>query len=96
MLRCDSVAPLGNPVVPDVYWMLIGSSVVSVSSTWRSASASPDCPAAITSSQEDSPMRTTSTRSGESPRTSSIMSAYEEPLNSGTATIVRSPDCFST
>ena len=26
MLRCDSVAPLGNPVVPDVYWMLIGSS----------------------------------------------------------------------
>lgn len=25
-LRCDSVAPLGTPVVPDVYWMLIGSS----------------------------------------------------------------------
>ena len=25
MLRCDSVAPLGKPVVPDVYWMLIGS-----------------------------------------------------------------------
>ena len=26
MLRCDRVAPFGNPVVPDVYWMLIGSS----------------------------------------------------------------------
>ena len=26
MLRWVSVAPLGNPVVPDVYWMLIGSS----------------------------------------------------------------------
>jgi hypothetical protein len=26
MLRCDSVAPLGAPVVPEVNWMLIGSS----------------------------------------------------------------------
>ena len=25
MLRWLRVAPLGNPVVPDVYWMLIGS-----------------------------------------------------------------------
>ena len=25
MLRCDRVAPLGKPVVPLVYWMLIGS-----------------------------------------------------------------------
>ena len=25
MLRCDRVAPLGRPVVPEVYWMLIGS-----------------------------------------------------------------------
>ncbi len=25
MLRCDRVAPLGEPVVPEVYWMLIGS-----------------------------------------------------------------------
>jgi len=24
MLWCDSVAPFGKPVVPDVYWMLIG------------------------------------------------------------------------
>ena len=27
MFRCDSVAPFGNPVVPEVYWMLIASSV---------------------------------------------------------------------
>src|SRR5438876_619470 len=26
MLWCERVAPFGNPVVPDVYWMLIGSS----------------------------------------------------------------------
>ena len=26
MLWCDSVAPFGKPVVPEVYWMLIGSS----------------------------------------------------------------------
>ena len=32
MLWCESVAPFGNPVVPDVYWMLIGSS------NWSSAS----------------------------------------------------------
>ena len=28
MLVCDRVAPLGNPVVPDVYWMLIGSAAL--------------------------------------------------------------------
>ena len=25
MFRCVSVAPFGNPVVPDVYWMLMAS-----------------------------------------------------------------------
>ena len=28
MLWCESVAPFGKPVVPDVYWMLIGWSNV--------------------------------------------------------------------
>src|SRR6266511_829441 len=50
MLWCDSVAPLGNPVVPEVYWMLIGSSQDSVAATSASlvlsaappASSSPD------------------------------------------------------
>ena len=32
MLRCDSVAPLGKPVVPEVYWMLIGSVLASPAS----------------------------------------------------------------
>jgi hypothetical protein len=26
MLWCERVAPFGKPVVPDVYWMLMGSS----------------------------------------------------------------------
>ena len=37
MLWCESVAPFGKPVVPDVYWMLIGSSNCSAAS--RSASS---------------------------------------------------------
>src|SRR3982074_2698139 len=37
MLWWESVAPLGCPVVPDVYWMLIGSS--GESSACRAASA---------------------------------------------------------
>jgi hypothetical protein len=32
MFRCESVAPFGKPVVPLVYWMLIGSSGVSSTS----------------------------------------------------------------
>src|SRR5262249_24005313 len=47
MLWWDSVAPLGNPVVPLVYWMLIGSSKASVAS--RAASASGSSPAAAAS-----------------------------------------------
>ena len=38
MLWCDSVAPLGKPVVPLVYWMLIASSKDSVAA--RAASSS--------------------------------------------------------
>ncbi len=33
MLRCVSVAPFGNPVVPLVNWMLIGSVLLSVAAT---------------------------------------------------------------
>ena len=32
MLWCESVAPLGAPVVPEVNWMLIGSSGCSAAS----------------------------------------------------------------
>ena len=37
MLRCVSVAPLGKPVVPLVYWMLMGSSGASPSARARSS-----------------------------------------------------------
>ena len=44
MLWCDSVAPLGNPVVPLVYWMLIGSSNDRLASRSVSGSAWPPRP----------------------------------------------------
>ena len=40
MLWCESVAPFGKPVVPEVYWMLIGSSNWSDASR-AASSASP-------------------------------------------------------
>ncbi len=43
MLRCDSVAPLGKPVVPDVYWMLIGSSDASDASRAARSSSLDAC-----------------------------------------------------
>ena len=58
MLWCDSVAPFGNPVVPDVYWMLIGSSKLSVAA--RSASASPSTSPDAIASHASLPRRTTS------------------------------------
>ena len=44
MLWCDSVAPLGCPVVPEVYWMLIGSSGESSACRAASARGSPGRP----------------------------------------------------
>ena len=44
MLWCESVAPFGKPVVPHVYWMLIGSSKSSSGhSTSSAASRSSSC-----------------------------------------------------
>src|SRR5918911_706576 len=48
MLWWERVAPLGKPVVPDVYWMLIGSS--KVSSAARSATCSADTARPLASS----------------------------------------------
>ena len=42
MLRCDSVAPFGKPVVPEVYWMLIGSLLSSVAILARRSSTGTD------------------------------------------------------
>ena len=70
---CDSVAPLGNPVVPDVYWMLIASPGVSDSRIGAST-ASSACVASI-DSHRSSPSSTTNSSAGQSPRTRSIMPA---------------------
>ena len=53
MLRWLSVAPFGNPVVPDVYWMLMASPGASPA---RRASRSPSvtCPAPATISSNSS------------------------------------------
>ena len=51
MLRWLSVAPLGKPVVPEVYWMLIASLVSSVAARAASSSSVTDSPAATSSAQ---------------------------------------------
>ncbi len=54
MLRWVSVAPFGNPVVPDVYWMLIGSSGPQASSAARRGRRRSRAPAPATSSSQSS------------------------------------------
>ncbi len=56
MLRWLSVAPLGNPVVPEVYWMLIGSVFVSPACMPLSSLADTSSAWASSSSQSDVPM----------------------------------------
>ena len=51
MLRWLRVAPLGRPVVPEVYWMLIGSSGRSVASTSATVDAGTDSPSATNPAQ---------------------------------------------
>ena len=74
MLRWVSVAPFGNPVVPDVYWMLIGSSGRSVARRAASASSvAPPLPATI-SSQSSSQKNTDRSSVGIVPSTWSSIS----------------------
>ena len=54
MLWCDSVAPLGEPVVPEVYWMLTGSSNWSAASRLASSDGSTYSPLESSSSQSSS------------------------------------------
>jgi hypothetical protein len=70
MLWWERVAPFGNPVVPEVYWMLIGSSQDSSGYT-ASRPARPARPA--NSPQLGSPMYTTSRNPRHLPRTSSTI-----------------------
>ena len=60
MLWWVSVAPLGAPVVPDVYCTLIGSSNCSVASRAASASAETPAPSERNASQPSS--RTTTSQ----------------------------------
>ena len=75
MLWCDSVAPLGNPVVPLVYWMLIGSSNCRPAMRSRSASSGMVAALAIIPSHSGEPRRITVSSALRSGRTSSIIAA---------------------
>uniref|UniRef100_A0A6J7M5R8 Unannotated protein n=1 Tax=freshwater metagenome TaxID=449393 RepID=A0A6J7M5R8_9ZZZZ len=72
MLWCVSVAPLGKPVVPDVYWMLIGSSNDSPAMRSRK-SLSGACGPSSHACHSGVSMYNTFSRSGSAPRTSSII-----------------------
>ena len=70
MLWWDSVAPLGKPVVPLVYWMLIGSSNCSSADRASSTAGRRWRPSATSSSHSDVPRKTTRSSAGSVGRTS--------------------------
>ncbi len=65
MLRWLRVAPLGNPVVPDVYWMLIASVLLEAGLDLRQALGADPLGAGERSRQLSVPMRTTCSRPGD-------------------------------
>ena len=67
------VAPFGAPVVPLVYWMLIGSAGESAASRAASASASTSPARASSASHSAPPSQNTSVSAGSSGRTSSTI-----------------------
>ena len=69
MLEWLSVAPLGKPVVPLVYWMLIASS------NWHSGSSTSASVPAASASHSGESNSTTCSSCGRSPRTDSIIAA---------------------
>ena len=69
MLWWVSVAPLGKPVVPEVYWMLIGSSGLSSACSRASSARSPPWPASTSASQSGVPISTTWRSCGQFGRT---------------------------
>ena len=73
MLWCDRVAPFGVPVVPEVYWMLMGSSKVRVASRAASSPSSTPAPASSSASHPSS-STTVSFNAGHSGRTRSTIS----------------------
>ena len=73
MLRWVSVAPFGNPVVPDVYWMLIGSSGAGAARRGDGRRSTPPAPATI-SSHSSSQKNTARSSAGTWPSTWSTIS----------------------
>ncbi len=75
MLWWESVAPLGNPVVPEVYWMLMGSSAERAAAARSRSASSTEAAASSSWAQEPPPIHTTSVNAGTSPaaRTSCTM-----------------------
>ena len=75
MLRWVSVAPFGNPVVPDVYWMLIGSSGPQARAPLGEPPSALTAPVPATSSSQSSSQKNTArSRPGSSGATCSTMS----------------------
>jgi hypothetical protein len=64
MLVWLSVAPFGEPVVPLVYWMLMGSPGDSCASRAASASGATCAPPSAKPSQAGSPIHTTCSSAG--------------------------------
>ncbi|BCO38345.1 hypothetical protein MHEC_47780 [Mycobacterium heckeshornense] len=73
MLRCDSVAPLGNPVVPEVYWTLTGSVLANAAERAVSSRSGIDFPQSRRVSKSSLSRKTTSLSSAQPGLTSEIM-----------------------
>ena len=73
MLWCESVAPLGKPVVPLVYWMLTGSSKATSAARARTSSVEIALPPSSSSSHSGVSKKIARSSSGSSGRTSAVM-----------------------
>ena len=73
MLRWLSVAPFGLPVVPDVYWMLIGSPGLRAAALARMVASGTPLAASMNASHSAVPRYTTRSSAAISGPTSSSM-----------------------
>src|SRR3954462_3882762 len=96
MLWCDNVAPLGKPVVPDVYWMLIGSSNDSVASRSCNRCVGVESPRSANVSHCGEPRKIVPSSPPTSSRTPATMSTYDDVLNPDALMRSRQPDWLST
>ena len=89
-----SVAPFGKPVVPLVYWMLIGSSNCNSPIAWRTSSA--EAPPEAISSQPGVSKKVARSSTGSFGRTWSTIATKSDPFTCWAANNTRQPDCRST